>query len=93
MRQRDLLALDRVHRQVVAAAEHLETMLSAVRALSVATGAYRARNPGFDDTAGSATLVSRLGRLEAAATAADVSLRKLRLGRHAEAVGRHTEAA
>jgi len=85
-RQRDMLALDRVHREVVVATGHLELMLGAVRELSLATGAYRERNPDFDDTAGSATLVSRLGRLEAAASAADVSLRKLKLGRHAETV-------
>ncbi|AXK71664.1 XRE family transcriptional regulator [Lysobacter sp. TY2-98] len=84
-RQRDMLALDRVHREVVAAAGHLELMVGAVRELSLATGAYRERNPEFDDTAGSATLVSRLGRLEAVASAADVSLRKLKLGRQAEA--------
>lgn len=86
MRQRDLLAVANVHREVVAAASHLEAMLAAVRDLSLATRNYRERNPEFDETAGSATLVSRLGRLEAAASAADMSLRKLKLGRRAEAL-------
>ena len=84
-RLRDLATVEKVHREVVVAAGHLDAVLSAVRELSLATSAYRERNPEFDDTAGSATLVSRIGRLEASATLADASLRKLKLGRYSEA--------
>lgn len=79
MRERDLLALDRLHRQVVAVSGGTGVMLCAVKELSAAISLYCSRNPDFAETLGSATVMHRLGRLEAAATAAEVDLRKLRL--------------
>lgn len=79
MRERDLLALDRLHREVVAVSGGTGAMLCAVKELSAAISLYCGRNPDFPETLGSATVMHRLGRLEAAATAAEVDLRKLRL--------------
>ena len=79
MRERDLLALDRLHREVVAVSGGTGAMLCAVKELSAAISLYCSRNPDFAETLGSATVMHRLGRLEAAATAAAVDLRKLRL--------------
>lgn len=79
MRQRDLVALDRVHREVVAVSGGIGGMLSTVSELSAAISGYCTRNPEFEKTLGSATVMHRLGKLEAAASTAEVSLRKLRL--------------
>ncbi|MEG3156843.1 helix-turn-helix domain-containing protein [Lysobacter zhanggongensis] len=79
MRQRDLLALDWVHREVAAVSGGIGGMLSAVSELSAAISTYCTRNPEFEETLGSATVIHRLGKLEAAASTAEVSLRKLRL--------------
>ena len=81
MRQRDLLALDRVHREVFAVAGGTDAVLSAVSELSLAISAWCARNPDWQDTPGSATVMNRLGKLEAAATDAKVGMQKLRLVR------------
>lgn len=79
MRQRDLLALDKVHREVFAVAGGTDAVLSAVSELSLAISAWCARNPDWQDTPGSATVMNRLGKLEAAATDAKVGMQKLRL--------------
>jgi transcriptional regulator with XRE-family HTH domain len=79
MRERDLLALDCLHREVVAVSCGTRAMLCAVKELSAAISLYCGRNPDFAETFGSATVMHRLGRLEAAATGAEVDLRKLRL--------------
>ena len=79
MRERDLLALDRVHREVHAAVTQLEAVTAAVTELSRAVSIYRAKNPDFDETPCSAVL-HRLGALEAAATTAEFNLRKLKMG-------------
>jgi transcriptional regulator with XRE-family HTH domain len=79
MRERDLLALDRLHREVVAVSGGTDAMLCAVKELSAAISLYCSRNPNFAETFGSATVMHRLGRLEAAASATEVDLRKLRL--------------
>jgi transcriptional regulator with XRE-family HTH domain len=79
MRERDLLVLDRLHREVVAVSGGTGAMLCAVKELSAAISLYCGRNPDFVETLGSATVMHRLGRLEAAATVAEVDLRKLRL--------------
>ena len=79
MRQRDLLVLDRVHREVAAVSGGIGGMLSAVSELSAAISAFCTRNPEFEETLGSATVMHRLGKLEAAASTAEVRLRKLRL--------------
>lgn len=79
MRERDLLALDHLHREVVTVSGGTGAMLCAVKELSAAISLYCGRNPDFAETLGSATVMHRLGRLEAAASAAEVDLRKLRL--------------
>lgn len=81
MRQRDLLALDKVHREVVAVAGGTDAVLSAVRAVSLAVSAYVESNrEEFENARGGAAVIYRLGQLEAAASTATVSLRKLKLG-------------
>lgn len=80
MRQRDLLALDKVHREVVAVATGTDAVLSAVRAVSLAISAYVESNrEEFENARGGAAVLYRLGRLEVAASTATVSLRKLKL--------------
>lgn len=79
MRQRDLLALDLVHREVLAVAGGTDAVLSAVSELSLAISAWCARTPDWEDLPGLSTVMHRLGKLEAAATDAKVGMQKLRI--------------
>ena len=79
MRQRDLLALDKIHREVLAVAGGTDAVLSAVSELSLAISAWCARTPDWEDLPGLSTVMHRLGKLEAAATDAKVGMQKLRL--------------
>ncbi|GAB3390734.1 helix-turn-helix domain-containing protein [Lysobacter fragariae] len=85
MRQRDLLALDMVHREVVSVSSGIDGMLSGVSELSAVISAYCTRNPQFEETLGSATVIHRMAKLEAAARNAEASLKRFRLGRFGEA--------
>ncbi|MDN5780534.1 MAG: helix-turn-helix domain-containing protein, partial [Luteimonas sp.] len=80
MRQRDLLALDRLHREVVAVAGGSGAVLGAVRELSMAVSRYVESNrDDFENARGGATVLHKLGQLEAAATTFEVGLRKLQI--------------
>ena len=85
MRQRDLLALDMVHREVVSVCSGIGGILSGVSELSAAICVYRTRNPQFEETLGSATVIHRVAKLEAAARDAEADLKRFRLGRFGEA--------
>jgi transcriptional regulator with XRE-family HTH domain len=85
MRLRDIGLLDRVHHEVVTVAGTTSDLVAAVREVGDSLTAYRARNPGFDETPASNVLVSRIAKLEAAAKRADAGLRRFEFGKHGRA--------
>ncbi len=80
LRERDMAALDQLHREIVAVSRHTAALVAGVREVAEGLSTYRARNPGFDETPASATLAGRLERLQAGARDADTALKRLRLG-------------
>lgn len=78
-RDRDLKAMDALHFEVATVAQTTADLVAAVNGLSHAVSAFQSLNAGWEDMRGGATLVARLGRLEAIARDGDAKLRKLRL--------------
>lgn len=81
MRLRDIGLLDRVHSEAATVACTTSNVLDAVRGVGDALTVYRERNPGFDDSAASSLLVSRISRLEMAAKRAEAGLKRFQLGK------------
>ena len=81
MRLRDIGLLDRVHSEAATVACTTSDVLDAVRGVGDALTIYRERNPGFDDSAASSLLVSRISRLEMAAKRAEAGLKRFQLGK------------
>lgn len=76
LRERDMAALDHLHREVMAVSQHTAALVAGVREAAEGLSTYRARNPGFDETPASATLAGRLERLQADAGDADTALKR-----------------
>lgn len=79
LRQRDLAALDRVHAEAVTLSGTTNAVVDAVRGVGMALSVYGQRNPEFENSPASNTLVTAVARLEAAAKAADAGLKRYQL--------------
>lgn len=79
-RQRDMAALEHLHREVVAVSLHTAELVAGIAGATEALAALRTRSPAFDDLPASASLAGRLERLQKRAHAADAALRRFRLG-------------
>lgn len=78
-RQRDLVALEHLHREVIAVSQHTAELVAGISGTAEALSRLRTRSPGFDDLPASASLVGRLERLQERARAADAALQRFRL--------------
>ncbi|GAB1368496.1 hypothetical protein MASR1M42_10450 [Azonexus hydrophilus] len=79
-RQRDIAALEHLHREVVAVSLHTAELVAGIAGATEAISTLRTRSPAFDDLPASASLAGRLERLQERAHAADAALRRFRLG-------------
>lgn len=79
-RQRDMAALEHLHREVVAVSLHTAELVAGIAGATEALSTLRTRSPAFDDLPASASLAGRLERLQERAHAADAALRRFRLG-------------
>jgi hypothetical protein len=78
-RQRDLAALEHLHREIAAVSRHTAELVAGIAGAAEALATLRARAPVFDELPASA-LVGRLERLQERARAADAALMRFRLG-------------
>jgi transcriptional regulator with XRE-family HTH domain len=79
-RQRDLAALERLHREIAAVSQHTSELVAGIAGATDALAILRTRAPAFDDLPASASLAGRLERLHERARAADAALKRFRLG-------------
>lgn len=78
-RQRDLAALEHLHREVVAVSLHTAELVAGIAGATEALAALRTRSPVFDDLPASASLAARLERLQERARTAEAALQRFRL--------------
>jgi len=90
-RQRDLLALEHVHRKVAAVSQHIGELARGVAGVADALATLRERAPAFDELPASGTVAGRLERLQGAARAADRDLQRFRFGLQPGAESRDAE--
>lgn len=79
MRERDLAALEQLHREIAAVASHTAELVAGAAEVADALTRLRTRCPEFDDLPASA-VVGRIERLHERACVADGALKRFRLG-------------
>ena len=76
LRERDMAALEHLHREVLAVSRHTAALVAGVREVAEGLSTYRSRNPLFDEAPASAMLAARIERHAECAHAAEVALKR-----------------
>lgn len=82
LRERDLAALEQLHREIVAVSLHTKELSAGAAEVADALARLRARCPAFDNEMPASALVGRVEQLQLRARAADGALKRFRLGPH-----------